>query len=680
MATMALFTKKWIFSFLVSCSITFVTGFFIWNIFASPGNGVFNQVLSQINEIGYKIFPASISPSSQVENVIPTANLEQNVPSELTLEITDTESQNPAIAQEESLQDQLDDIQEKLDIIRQQVQELVAEQNPDIQLVKAEKDKTLDDQNKQNQADEQNDNQNTNNTNENNNNEAVVCTGQININTASAEDLDKITQVGLVTAQKIIAARPFYSFNDLLKVSGIGEKILKEIIEQGCAYVEFAPGGGVGGVGGGGGGGGSAPIVYPKILISEVQISPIAQRFVELYNPNSTDVGLTGWYLQRKTATGSDYSSFVTKNDFSGKTIRANNYFLISRSDIAADITLADLTLTPNNFLALKSPDEKISDEIGFNSADDNKSLGRIWDETSQSYSDTDNDQADFELDASTPKSQNIAYVEPPAPADTTPPQVSFDIASTQTTFDFPINFTITDPIIGTTTPSGAASYVFQWQAQGDANWQQDTPIMATTSSSTLSATRDFTGEDGKTYNFQVQATDAAGNVSDWLPVIPAATSVAIPVVQKAILINEIQINPIAQRFVELYNPNSTDVGLTGWYLQRKDSNDTSWGSFVSSTNFEGKIIPAGGYFLISRELANSDILFDITLSDNNSLALKNPSRDIVDKVGWGQASDPESVSALSPPDGESITRTSGIDTDDNSQDFIIIDTPTPKG
>jgi competence ComEA-like helix-hairpin-helix protein len=62
--------------------------------------------------------------------------------------------------------------------------------------------------------------------------------GQININTASAEDLDKIIWVGSVTAENIINSRPFESLDDLTKVSGIGEIKLQDIKEQGLACVE----------------------------------------------------------------------------------------------------------------------------------------------------------------------------------------------------------------------------------------------------------------------------------------------------------------------------------------------------------------------------------------------------------------------------------------------------------
>jgi len=61
---------------------------------------------------------------------------------------------------------------------------------------------------------------------------------QININTASATELDKIIYVGPATATKIIDARPFDSMEDLIRVKGIGNITLEKIKTEGLACVE----------------------------------------------------------------------------------------------------------------------------------------------------------------------------------------------------------------------------------------------------------------------------------------------------------------------------------------------------------------------------------------------------------------------------------------------------------
>lgn len=152
------------------------------------------------------------------------------------------------------------------------------------------------------------------------------------------------------------------------------------------------------------------------------------------------------------------------------------------------------------------------------------------------------------------------------------------------------------------------------------------------------------------------------------------------------ILILEVQIEgdgSAKQEFVELYNPNSQDVDLTGWYLQRKTKNAEHFATFAPHTLFSGKKISAGGYFLIGRQDAGflADIITDNPLTKDNTLALKNPNGDISDKVGWGQAQDFEIQAAPNPEVGQSIGRKMVLgewaNTDNNATDFEI-DTPTP--
>jgi competence ComEA-like helix-hairpin-helix protein len=641
--------KSQFFYFFVSFAITSVAGLFIWTFFV--------------------LYPENISKQELTASVLQFKEESENSEEQSLTEKIIEFGIDEFGADIESTEDQLDEIQEKLDIIKQQVQELINQQNfqteNKVKEKSAEKTDEVEQEEKIEQV-KQGSSEDFLNAQDNS------CVGQININTSSAEDLDKITQVGPAISQKIIEARPFCSINDLTRVSGIGEATLQKIITQGCAFTNIT-------CGSSGGGGVTTEVekaVYPKIIISEMQISPIEQRFIELYNPNNTDVNLTNWYLQRKTATSDTWSSLVTSTDFSGKTILANSYLLISRSDILADIFVENLTLTSGNSLVLKNPDREISDEISWSEISENLS----W-----CY--------DFSLCSPTPRAQNVKYVEPPPPpppTDTDAPEISFDLAPIQTSLEFPINFTITD-ISTTTTPSNLANFDFRWSDNSGVSWYEKG--IQSISGLSVDLIEIVSGSNGQVFLFQAKATDVAGNTSDWLPIVPVQTTISIPVIFKNILINEIQISGVtaSDEFIELYNPNDSVIDLTGFALKKKTSSGNE-SNLVSSGSFTGTI-PALGYFLITPQsnddgtekymgLAVSDLRYSgksYSVASNNTVLLYASNGDLQDKVGFGSAQDFEVAPVPNPDNNKSISRTGGVDTDNNSIDFVILDTPTPK-
>jgi len=173
-------------------------------------------------------------------------------------------------------------------------------------------------------------------------------------------------------------------------------------------------------------------------------------------------------------------------------------------------------------------------------------------------------------------------------------------------------------------------------------------------------------------------------------------TTTLPPIVYPKILINEIKVagkdenakTIVYDEFIELFNPNEFEVDLTGWYLQKKTSGGEQFSSLVPADLLENKKINALDYFLIahasSTHTGDADILIsNYSVTDNNVLILKNPNREIVDKVGFGEANDCEINCATHPELGQSIQRKyiegSFLDSDNNANDFEIQNCPNPK-
>jgi competence ComEA-like helix-hairpin-helix protein len=66
---------------------------------------------------------------------------------------------------------------------------------------------------------------------------ASCSDNQINLNSASLNELDQLSGIGPVYAQRIINARPFSSVDDLLNIKGIGPSTLEKIKSQGLACI-----------------------------------------------------------------------------------------------------------------------------------------------------------------------------------------------------------------------------------------------------------------------------------------------------------------------------------------------------------------------------------------------------------------------------------------------------------
>jgi hypothetical protein len=199
-------------------------------------------------------------------------------------------------------------------------------------------------------------------------------------------------------------------------------------------------------------------------------------------------------------------------------------------------------------------------------------------------------------------------------------------------------------------------------------------------SSHPLSAGRD------KTPSKTSKTTNLAGQVyaANSLPalgtgqVAGASTSgdeeaATLPAQEERVLIGLVTIGisgNINNSYIELYNPGSASVNLTGWSVKKKSSNGSE-STLVSASRLSGKIIPAGKYFLLaSQEGYKGTASPDAVWPPSYTLAYKNNAVTIYNKSG--QALDTAAWSNI--PEGKSLVRVSW----DNSQ-FMVLDAPSPK-
>jgi len=157
--------------------------------------------------------------------------------------------------------------------------------------------------------------------------------------------------------------------------------------------------------------------------------------------------------------------------------------------------------------------------------------------------------------------------------------------------------------------------------------------------------------------------------------------------------------------FVEIYNPLSTDVDLNGFKLQYKSATGTEWKDLAV---FSSKTLGAGKFLLVASDVAQlGTVTADITYSSSQvglsasggNVRIIDASSNVVDMVAWGSGNSPEGKAVTQPVMGGSIIRKAkadstsesmksggsdeksghGVDTDNNANDFVLLDLAEPN-
>ena len=300
---------------------------------------------------------------------------------------------------------------------------------------------------------------------------AVEVVFPININTASLEELQKITGIKQAKAQLIIDYRNanglFYYIEDIKKVSGIGDATFEKMKDQITVGNVTPPSGG--------GSGSQTNLSQPtnndsnqqqdneqnqneatstqqqamKILISEVQITggpgKTTNDFIELHNPNSSAVNLKGYRLVKRTQSGSSDTGIKSWTD--DALISAGGYYLWANSgyvdiSVSPDVTTSGSMASDNGIALRFGPADtgEIIDSVGWGNALNvfvenipaqepgaMQSIQRKWD--GGLFADIDNNSADFELrDCPSPKAQEATCV-PETEASYNPETMTINLA-----------------------------------------------------------------------------------------------------------------------------------------------------------------------------------------------------------------------------------------------------------
>jgi hypothetical protein len=142
--------------------------------------------------------------------------------------------------------------------------------------------------------------------------------------------------------------------------------------------------------------------------------------------------------------------------------------------------------------------------------------------------------------------------------------------------------------------------------------------------------------------------------------------------------IKQVNLEPIGERFIKLYNNSSSPQNLTDWSIKRKTESGTIY-SLVSSSRLENKIIPANGYFLLTNENTYTGALSpdatwakSYTFSENNTILLYNQNDEIVDSLIVSKTSNNDIVVDENNKNDEEIITDNSSDALENTEPLIF--------
>lgn len=409
-------------------------------------------------------------------------------------------------------------------------------------------------------------------------------------------------------------------------------------------------------------------IVYPKLLITEIMTasgSSTKDEFVELYNPQDQAIGLTDWYLQKETKSGSSLSSFVPKSLLAGHSISAHGYFVIAHPSSSFIYNVgSDEGLSDHNTIILKNPNGEIVDKVGWGEASDKEggaalnpepgeSLSRVF--NGSYYEDTDQNQNDFEISECPSPGALIGECAKFAMAIIEEDEVETFIETTSTNLS---SSSLAEDITSSTlivenqeTNSSTIDIASSTESftETSSTTETSTPAQTITETSTL----DILSPPNHVIIFKIQTTGGSGKTEN--------------------------------DFVSILNPTSSTIDISGWKLRKRTQSGSE--SSVKVINASTAIEPGQEFIWANSkdgfsESINANTSSTQTIADNTSVALFDVEGNLIDAVAWGiNHLDPfiESEAFPKNPEVNQVLKRKSIDSvvvdsDENSRDFEIVE------
>lgn len=433
--------------------------------------------------------------------------------------------------------------------------------------------------------------------------------------------------------------------------------------------------------GGGGGGGVSATLAtannqqqtnttqespkFYEMAINEISYNPdgddMGREWIEIFNKSTSTIDLTGFKLFEGET---NHGLFLKQGDRNlipdGYVVIANDKdkFLIDYPDYAGIIFESSFSLGNNSKVVIfKNGDLKI-DEVSYASStgayNNGKSLqiiGGEWKEELPTPGRSNNSIfANFSFSPSLPKENEL---------------VIFDAASSTAGLDIIslYEWQFGDGTIATSTESQighafqiAGIYVVKLTVYGDSN-----------SSSTTSLAVNVNPK-------QEQSSVNHILISEIMP--GAGTGKA----------NE--------EFIELYNPTGSQIDLTGYFLERKNSVAATTTTVLANEEaFNGKTIASKGFLLVASQTYQGTKTFDLKYSQvsnhlayNDDVVILYSGASVIDEISYQNINEGQSLErkafsndscVSSQGDGEFLGN--GCDTGDSVNDFEIRTMPNPQ-